>query len=301
MSKVAGELRTTEEKIYGGIMLVLGALLWVLIVWGFWKALTSGNLQTIQLAKMYLGYTLALVLFILISSAAYRATAFGNMILLGPHQFPQLHAMVVEAAAELGMATPPHTFLYNSNGLMNAFARRLLGGRYVFLTSALVEANDDEQVRFFIGHELGHHAAGHLNPWLNTLKLPASFVPFLKPAYSRAREYTCDQIGAHVAKDASTSRRALQMLGCGCRRLNHAMDCDAFVAQEVQVPAFFGFLTEICRSHPRLTRRVAAIRAGRGLPISRAGGTEMVPPLSQADTGWGISGDAMGPRLGRDR
>jgi Zn-dependent protease with chaperone function len=144
--------------------------------------------------------------------------------------------------------------------LVNAFARRLLGGRYVFLTSALVEASSDEQVRFVIGHELGHHAAGHLNPVLNALKLPGYVVPFLQPAYSRAREYTCDAIGIHVSKDLPVSRSALMMLGCGCRRLNGAMNCEAFMHQERLVPPIFGFLTEIGRSHPRLTRRLRALR-----------------------------------------
>ncbi|WP_242538847.1 M48 family metallopeptidase [Trinickia acidisoli] len=134
-----------------------------------------------------------------------------------------------------------------------------LGG-YVFLTSALIDANSDAQVRFLIGHELGHHAAGHLNPWLNALKLPAHLVPFLGKAYSRSREYTCDSIGTYLSKDIHASRNALQMLGCGCRRLNTSMNCDAFVAQEQRVPAIFGFFTEITRTHPRLTRRVAAIR-----------------------------------------
>ncbi|HVY35022.1 MAG TPA: M48 family metallopeptidase, partial [Caulobacteraceae bacterium] len=143
--------------------------------------------------------------------------------------------------------------------------RRLLGGRYIFLTSALVEANSDEQVRFVIGHEIGHHAAGHLNPWLNFVKLPAHFVPFLMRAYSRSREYSCDSIGAYISKDVAASRSALQMLGCGCRRLNGAMNCEAFMAQEDMVPPIFGFLTEIFRSHPRLTRRVAAIKSGKAV------------------------------------
>jgi Zn-dependent protease with chaperone function len=157
--------------------------------------------------------------------------------------------MVVAGSQEIGLPEPPKTFLYNSNGLLNAFARRLLRGRYVFLTSALVDATSDAQVRFVIGHELGHHAAGHLNPWMNTLKLPGYLIPFLGPAYSRSREYTCDTIGAYLSKDFAASRSSLQMLGCGCRRLNQAM-----------VPTIFGFLTEIFRSHPRLTRRVAAIQ-----------------------------------------
>jgi Zn-dependent protease with chaperone function len=190
----------------------------------------------------------------------YRATAFGNMLMLGPQQFPDLYKMVVDASQEIGLGKPPKTFLYNSNGLINAFARRLLGGRFVFLTSALVDTSNDSQVRFVIGHEVGHHAAGHLNPWINAVRLPARLVPFLGPAYSRSRETTCDNIGAYLSSDFDASRSALQMLGCGCRRLNQTMSCEAFMAQEAMVPPIFGFLTEIFRSHPRLTRRVANIK-----------------------------------------
>ncbi len=50
------------------------------------------------------------------------------------------------------------------------------------------------------------------------------------------------------------------MLGCGCRRLNNGMNCEEFMAQEAMVPPIAGFITEIMRSHPRLTRRVIAIK-----------------------------------------
>ena len=212
------------------------------------------------MVRVYLIYGVAIFLFVLFSGWVYRAFAFGNMLLLGPNQFPELHAMVADGAKALQMDHPPKTFLFNSNGLMNAFALRLFGGQYVFLTSALVEADSDEQIRFVIGHELGHHAAGHLNPWMNFIKMPAYVVPFLKPAYSRAREYTCDSIGAYLSQDLAASRSSLQMLGCGCRRLNQSMNCEAFMAQEAMVPPIAGFVGEIFRSHPRLTRRVAALK-----------------------------------------
>lgn len=259
MSNVVAGLRTSTEKTYGTLAIVFGVLLWILFVLGLLGTLASGNSQVIGVVFVYVGYGILIWLFYFLAGVFYRATAFGNMILLSPQQFPHLHAMVASGAEELGMRVAPRTFLYNSNGLFNAFARRIMGGRYVFLTSSLVEANSDEQVRFVIGHELGHHAAGHLNPWLNFLKMPAYVVPFLMPAYSRSREYTCDRIGAHLSKDAVASRGALQMLGCGCRRLNETMSCEAFVAQEAMVPPIAGFIVEIFRSHPRLTRRVAAI------------------------------------------
>ncbi|MEK6346910.1 MAG: M48 family metallopeptidase [Burkholderia sp.] len=266
MSKLANQFRNKREKPYHWMMLICGALLWFAIYVFIATSMDNPKLRPVSI--MIVKYAILFGIFHWLAGAAYRAIAYGNMVLLGPKQFPRLHAMVVEASEAIGLAVPPETFIYNSNGVFNAFARRLLGGgRYVFLTSALVEASDDAQVRFVIGHEIGHHAAGHLNPWLNFIKLPAHFVPFLGKAYSRSREYTCDRIGTYLSKDAAASRSALQMLGCGCRRLNAEMNCEAFVAQEQMVPRVFGFLTEINRSHPRLTRRVAAINAdvaGRG-------------------------------------
>lgn len=286
MTKAIGALRTTREKLYQPAMVGIGICIWIavaLAVKAYWNDPKTGSI-----VRLYVGYGVAFMVFYWIAAAVYRASAFGNMILLGPRQFPELHAMVAEGAREIGLSETPKTFLYNSHGNFNAFARRLLGGRYVFLTSALVEASSDAQVRFVIGHELGHHAAGHLNPWMNAVKLPAHFVPFLGRAYSRSREYTCDNIGAYLSKDFDASRGALQMLGCGCHRLNDAMDCDAFVAQENMVPPIFGFLTEIGRSHPRLTRRVAAIKSGvAGAPHS--GHTdewrepEFKPPVVELD------------------
>lgn len=260
MSNIVASLRTNSEKTYGTMAIVFGVLLWGLTGLAVWSEVKMANSQVLGFLTLYLVYGIMIWLGYLIAGVIYRATAFGNMILLSPNQFPQLYEMVDTGAKELGLSPTPATFLYNSNGLFNAFARRLMGGRYVFLTSALVEANDDEQVRFVVGHELGHHAAGHLNPWLNFLKAPAHAVPFLMPAYSRAREYSCDSIGAYLSKDPVASRSALQMLGCGCRRLNNAMSCQDFVAQEAMVPPVAGFIAEIFRSHPRLTRRVAAIR-----------------------------------------
>lgn len=258
MPTIVGELRSTKEKTLHVSALVAGTALWLLIVVGAWNMFTSTNLQVVRLAWLYGSYAVGLALLYFISSAAYRASAFGNMVLLGPRQFPELWEMVVSGSRALGLE-PPKTFLYNSQGVFNAFARRLMGGRYVFLTSALVEADSDEQVRFVIGHELGHHAAGHLNPWLNFLKLPAHIVPFLMPAYSRSREYSCDRIGARLSPDLAAAQSSLQMLGCGCRRLNTAMDREAFTAQESLMPPIMGFLTEIVRTHPRLTRRIMAL------------------------------------------
>ncbi|WP_345891124.1 M48 family metallopeptidase [Burkholderia sp. Ax-1719] len=281
MTNIFESLRNKREKGYKRTMVVIGVLLWIAIVlaiYNHWNDAGAG-----RIVRMYVGYGVAIAIFYVIAAAFYRASAFGNMVLLSNEQFPEFHAMVVQASQEVGLSEPPKTFIYNSNGIFNAYARRIFGGRYVFLTGALVEANNDAQVRFVIGHELGHHAAGHLNPWINTLKLPAYLVPFLGKAYSRSREYTCDSIGAYLSKDLHASRGALQMLGCGCRRLNASMNANAFMAQEKMVPPIFGFFTEILRTHPRLTRRIAAINRTVTGHLHGGSGSVVVEPQLNID------------------
>jgi Zn-dependent protease with chaperone function len=258
---IVAACRTAREKVYAALMLIVGALGWLAFAAAVNYALTTEDAQTRAMFWVYGSYAGLFVVYRFVAPLVYRAYSYGNMIRLSPQQFPELHRMVAEGAAGLGMKTAPTAFLYNSNGLFNAFAARVLGGRFVYLTSALVEANDDAQVRFVVGHELGHHAAGHLNPWLNLLKFPAHVVPFLGPAYSRARETTCDAVGFRVCGDVKAAQSALAMLGCGCRRMNAGLNCEAFAAQEADVPLLFGWLREIFASHPRLTRRVGAIRA----------------------------------------
>jgi Zn-dependent protease with chaperone function len=205
-------------------------------------------------------YGVAFWLFSLITRALTRAYMFGHYVMVGPEQFPHLHKMVVEGSAALGLDETPTTFVYNSHGVMNAMALRLVGRhRYVWLTSALIDADNDDQVRFVVGHELGHHAAGHLDRMSNFLKLPAHFLPLIGQAYSRGRELTCDRVGAMLAGNLAASCSALQMLACGSAKLNQSMNLQSFLAQEKMVPSFAGWLLHIFSHYPRLTRRAEAL------------------------------------------
>lgn len=195
-----------------------------------------------------------------VAHAFTRAFIFGHYVMVSERQFPVLHAMVVQASRDVGLGQVPVTFVYNASGVMNAMALRLLGRRYVWLTSALIDHDTEAQVRFVIGHELGHHAFGHLDRWRGLLRLPGLVIPFLGPAYSRARELSCDRLGAYLANDLEGALSALSMLACGSARLNASLDTRAFEAQENMVPALTGLLLHIFSPYPRLTRRVQAVR-----------------------------------------
>jgi hypothetical protein len=113
------------------------------------------------------------------------------------------------------------------------------------------------EIDFIIGHELGHIGAGHLS-W-NTFLLPAMLMPWLGPAYSRAREYTCDACGYAVVENLTVASRALALLAAGGRNAGR-MNLDAFVEQRREAAGFWMSVYELNSTHPFLSKRVAALR-----------------------------------------
>lgn len=253
MSKV----RHSKEKVYGSLSLLVGTLVWLGLA-GFivYAAMT----ESIALLFVALFYILIIWFFSYVARALVRAYMMGHYVMISETQFPHLHKMVVDGARALGLKEAPTAFVYNSHGVMNAMALTLVGRtRYIWLTSTLIDADDEEQVKFVIGHELGHHVAGHLDePW-SFLRLPGLIVPFLGQAYSRARELTCDRVGLVVSGNLKASHTALQMLACGSAKLNAQMNPAAFEAQDKMVPSIAGFFLTIFSLYPRHTRRVAAL------------------------------------------
>jgi len=270
-------LRHRKEKLYGTLMSVFGVIGWLLILAFIAASIVGGKWQVVAVMAAEFGI---FYLLYLVVGALHRAYVYGHYVMIGPQQFPHLAQMIAEGARQVGLREAPEAFVYNSGGVMNAFAMRLFGRRYLMLTSAIVDADSDEQLRFVIGHELGHHAAGHLDWFRNFIKLPAHFVPLLGSAWSRGRELTCDRVGAALSGDLESARSALQMLACGSARLNASMNRVAFEDQERLVPPVAGWFLHILSPYPRHTARVRALTAHFGRAGTEAfGGQRPYAPV----------------------
>lgn len=209
-----------------------------------------------------------------ITGLFFKASLFGNALKVSEHQCPEIHKMVVDVASDIGMTKIPDVFIYNAGGIINAYAIKFIGGKYVMLFNGIVDLslkrNAPDELKTIIAHELGHHAAGHTGLLKNLLIMPARMIPYLGNAYSRACEYTCDRIATAVIKDANIVSNALVGLAHGSVAIASHVNREAFVQQESEIPGLPGYINEIYSTHPRLTRRIKAVNDfARNLPATQ--------------------------------
>ncbi len=229
-------------------LFVLGVIFSTLV----WLVAVVG---TLGIGLVYIGLA---AFFILTAHAVFLAHVRGNGIRISRNQLPDLYARCEAAALKLGLERMPEVYLMQQGGVLNAFATKLLSRRFVIIYSDLADAcADPRQLDFVIGHEIGHLAAGHL-AW-NAFLAPFRVVPWLGPAYSRAREYTCDRCGLHAVEALEPALRGLAVLAAG-GRLAQQVDVAAFAAQRLESGRFWMATAELCMSHPYLCKRVAALQ-----------------------------------------
>lgn len=139
-----------------------------------------------------------------------------NGVRITEHQFPEAYRMVVDAARAFGMPRPPDAYLVPGHGQVNAFASGHGLRRYVAITSDLFEIGvrngDPDALRFVIGHEVGHIAAGHASFWRQFGVSIAHLIPGLGSSLSRAQEYTADN---HAHTHLPGSSHAVRVLASG--------------------------------------------------------------------------------------
>jgi Zn-dependent protease with chaperone function len=181
----------------------------------------------------------------------------GNAIKVTPSQFPKLFDILKSHCQKLGINSIPDTYVLQGNGILNAFAAKMLGNNIVILNSGVVELIDDNQydvVSFIIGHELGHIKRGHVS-FKNIFILPANLIVPLRLAYSRACEYTCDNIGYNLCPAGAVN--GMLFLACGAK-LYKKVDTKELLLSFAANSGGTSF-AEIFSTHPLLIKRVRVL------------------------------------------
>lgn len=251
-------LRHPKESLYFTIGAIWGVIAWIGLIW-------------LVILLWWVAIPLAISLYI--SKQFLKAALLGNSLKVSKDQYPEIFEIAENYSRVLNLKKIPDIYIINSSGVMNALAIRILKDKYVLLFSELVDAllahNSLKVLGAVIGHELGHHAAGHLSWWRKFLLWPAHIFPFFIPAYSRACELTADRIGMYLCGDREASSLALITLACGSKVLSPKANIKAFLQQERSLPSIFPFFHDLYSNHPRITKRVLPLEEFSLRPIDR--------------------------------
>ncbi|MCW3788250.1 M48 family metallopeptidase [Plebeiibacterium sediminum] len=244
---------SSKEGFYFGIKLLVSMAAYAALILLFVKGSPIPiSTHTITIIVLYAVLIVFALLFRMGILVGYLR---GNSIKLTQSQFPDIYKIVVEQCEKIGLKRIPDVFLLQAGGLLNAFATRFMGRNYIVIYSDVLEEAYEKNlasVEFIIGHELGHIKRKHLQKRL--FLFPSFIIPFLNQAYSRACEYTCDNIGASLSPDGVVN--GLVLLSSG-KKLYGRVDVKNFVEQGKTHRGFWVWFAEKISTHPNLTKRIA--------------------------------------------
>ena len=184
-----------------------------------------------------------------------------------PQTEPALADLVGDCAARL-QSGPVRTFIAPGN-ILNAYTFGLVEPQVVVAYAGLFGIMDADELRFIIGHELGHVRLGHT--WLNSLVggmagipspyLAAVVLYFAFRWWNRACEYSADRAGLLACGKPEKAASALVKLAGGTSALHSAQGWQQALHQiEAEDDHFENNLREMLSTHPMTVRRLDALR-----------------------------------------
>ena len=203
----------------------------------------------------------------------FTAELLGSAVKAGPNQFPRLYGIAEECARILHIAVPDVYVRQNPTYNATTFG---VERPFVLLFSALVDSFSDDELRYIIGHEMGHIKSQH-TLYLSTFHLLTTQAARLAARYglgmlafraarlaleawSRSAELSADRAGLICSQEAGTAAKALVKLVLGSQRLAGEVNIDEFLRQ-TSASSPYGVVNELGETHPLIARRIRELRA----------------------------------------
>jgi Zn-dependent protease with chaperone function len=163
-----------------------------------------------------------------INERSIRLSMLADGVKVSEEQFPRLHRMLEDSVDVLDLGFMPEMYVIQ-DPKPNAYAIGM-DRPAIILTTGLYELMDEEEMRFVVGHEVGHVLSGHavyrtMLIWLTNLSLRLSWMPIGKwgidmlinalNEWFRKSELSCDRAGLLVEQDIEAGMRSLMKLAGG--------------------------------------------------------------------------------------
>jgi Zn-dependent protease with chaperone function len=177
---------------------------------------------------------------------------------------PPLDALVRQTAARLGVSKV-RAYVAPAASL-NAYTFGLDDPKVIVLYSGLLRALDADELRFIVGHELGHIRLGHT--WLNSLLgglagIPSPFgaaiiLYFAFRGWNRSCEFSADRAGLLACGRLETAISALVKVATqGLAKNRSAREPVPELRREDDLGSL---LVELSSTHPLISRRIDELK-----------------------------------------
>lgn len=240
-----------KENLYFSIMLLFSIAIYMLI------AISIINVRGAAATGLIIFYGVLIAIYVLFKTGIMIGHIKGNGIRITKNQFPEIYVILEKQCEQLNIKIPP-VYIMQNGGILNAFATKFIGRNYVVINSEIFDLAFQEginELSFVIAHELGHIKRNHISKrlWL----FPSIIIPFLYSAYSRACEYTCDNIGKALSPNGATLGLLILASGkVGYKKVN----IDEYINSYKNEKGFWVWFAEKVSTHPNLPKRIENIK-----------------------------------------
>lgn len=212
-----------------------------------------------------------------ISERALRLLFLANAVKAGEDQFSRVYKIYKECCAILDVE-PPELFIAQTP-IVNAGAIGV-DHPFIVINSGVLDLLDDDELRFVLGHELGHVLSGHAL-YKTMIRILLNMVGFrvivplggvaiwgvvmMLREWDRKSELSADRAGLLCLQDPYMAYR-IQMKTAGGRRPDE-MNVDAFIAQAEEYEragdlrdSALKFINLMTKTHPFAVLRLAELK-----------------------------------------
>ncbi len=153
------------------------------------------------------------------SPMSIRRHLLSTSVRLTKNMSPSIHAMANECIERLGVEMPLELYVYSSPQFNAACFKPENERLYVMFSSSLLEGFSSQELKYVMGHELGHHIYSHhdipVGYLLKGKHRPSPRMALELFAWSRYAEISADRAGAYCAEDFHAVASALFKLSSG--------------------------------------------------------------------------------------
>lgn len=214
----------------------------------------------------------------LIGERSLRYLFLGSAVRVGPKQYPLINKMYEEALDTLDIKERPELFIAQTP-FVNAGAVGV-DKPFIVLNSGTVALMNEEEIKFILGHELGHILSDHvlyktMLALLMRIGISAFGIPFGGVAmfavfaalaeWHRKSEVSCDRCGLLTVQDKNVAYNTLMKMAGGTSASQ--TDVDEFIKQAEEYEAGGNVLDSVLKlmnllgqSHPMSALRVLQMK-----------------------------------------